>query len=88
MAGRLVTTAQAAALAGAVTFAGQTVSRFLVADLDDIRRYVSHPGYVLDAEGVRVAKSAIRMAFARQLMGGREFASLRDAAYSYVTEGK
>ena len=72
----------------AVTFAGQTVSRYLVADLDDIRRAVAFPDYILDAEGARVAKSAIRKAFARQLMGGREFASLRDAAYSYVTEGK
>ena len=72
----------------AVTFAGQTVSRYLVADLDDIRRIVSLPDYELDAEGARIAKNEIRKAFARQLMGGREFASLRDAAYSYVTEGK
>ncbi len=72
----------------AATFAGQTVSRFLVADLEAIRHQVSMDDYILNAEGARVAKSAIRKAFARQLMGGREFASLRDAAYSYVTEGK
>ena len=72
----------------AATFAGQTVSRYLVADLDDIRHHVSHPDYILNAEGIRIAKNEIGKAFIRQLMAGREFASLRDAAYAYVTEGK
>ena len=72
----------------AATFAGQTVSRHLVADLDAIRNAMAPADYILNAEGVRIAKNEIRKSFARQLMGGREFASLRDAAYSYVTEGK
>lgn len=67
---------------------GVTVSRFLVRDLDAIARAIAPADYVMNGQGVALIHNSIRQAFARQLMGGREFAPLREVAYAYVTASK